>query len=289
MSDPLEASLRALRDRASRDPADPGETRARVLRTIAGRERSRRLALASSVALALVVTNSTTWAWFTGRLPGALDAMSQSLERATERQEESARVPAPIAAGPSASPITLGPAIERREVPTPDTTARDHLVLERQQPAGAASRGIAGSQVDAPPSPALVPGAARVAPTRDRAAQVELASGAAEPDGAAAEITPTEPEIAAIDRRDREAFGAAHALHFGGGAPGDALGAWDRYLADFPEGRFVPEASWNRAICLVRLERRAAARAALEPFARGAFGGVRQRDASRLLDALSRD
>jgi len=47
----------------------------------------------------------------------------------------------------------------------------------------------------------------------------------------------------------------------------------------------VLEARYNRAICLVRLGRRAGARAALAPFASGAYGGYRQEDARALLDA----
>ena len=39
-----------------------------------------------------------------------------------------------------------------------------------------------------------------------------------------------------------------------------ALAAWDTYLQQSPHGALAPEARWNRAICLVRLDRTAEAR-----------------------------
>jgi hypothetical protein len=46
------------------------------------------------------------------------------------------------------------------------------------------------------------------------------------------------------------------------------------------------EARYNRAIVLVRLARNEEARRALEPFARGEFGGYRRDDAARLLESV---
>ncbi|UJR87226.1 Hypothetical protein I5071_170 (plasmid) [Sandaracinus amylolyticus] len=107
-----------------------------------------------------------------------------------------------------------------------------------------------------------------------------------------ASVRPREPEVPAADReteldtRDRQTFAAAHALHFEGADPRLALRAWERYLAEFPAGRFVPEAEWNRALCLLRVGERERVIEALTPFAEGAHGGVRQREAHALLDAL---
>ena len=75
-------------------------------------------------------------------------------------------------------------------------------------------------------------------------------------------------------------------MHFSQRDSASALTAWDDYLAAFPRGRFVPEAQYNRAICLVRLGRDAEARAALAPFASGKRGGYRQTEAGDLLSAL---
>jgi len=79
----------------------------------------------------------------------------------------------------------------------------------------------------------------------------------------------------------------AHDAHFLRHDPAAALAAWDRYLAAAgPNARMSVEARYNRAIALVRLGRTDEARAALEPFARGEYGGYRREDAARLLESL---
>ncbi|MBX3211621.1 MAG: hypothetical protein KF850_06280 [Labilithrix sp.] len=84
-------------------------------------------------------------------------------------------------------------------------------------------------------------------------------------------------------------FAEAHRLHFSERAPARALAAWDRYLAVAPEGRFAPEARYNRALALVRLGRHVEAMPELAAFASGAHGSYRRDDAKALLDALARD
>jgi hypothetical protein len=79
----------------------------------------------------------------------------------------------------------------------------------------------------------------------------------------------------------------AHEAHFVRHDPAAALAAWDHYLAAAGSGgRMSLEARYNRAIALVRLGRRDEARQALEPFARGEYGGYRREDAARLLASL---
>ncbi|HEX6766418.1 MAG TPA: hypothetical protein VF103_13090 [Polyangiaceae bacterium] len=111
----------------------------------------------------------------------------------------------------------------------------------------------------------------------------------AEPPAAAAPAVPL-PSASASERLDAELelYRAAHRSHFTERNPAAALSAWDAYLAKAPSGRFALEARYNRALCLVRLDRKAEARAALEPFARGAFGAYRKREAGELLEALDR-
>jgi TolA-binding protein len=77
----------------------------------------------------------------------------------------------------------------------------------------------------------------------------------------------------------------AHRLHFDGYAAA-ALAAWDDYLLQFPDGRFVPDARYNRAIDLIKFRRYTDARAALQPFADGAFGEYHRQDAQRLLRSI---
>ena len=83
------------------------------------------------------------------------------------------------------------------------------------------------------------------------------------------------------------AYSRAHRAHFIDDAPAGALAAWNAYLASFPAGAFVPEAKFNRALCLVRLGRFADAANALRPFERGRFGGYRREEAARLLEWLA--
>ncbi len=137
----------------------------------------------------------------------------------------------------------------------------------------------ASSTVPLPPTPSPAPRPIPAPPVRlDRD---ERAGGHA----AADDVVPSEVE-APIDPGERRAYDDADRLHFAEHDWPAAIRAWDAYLAAFPSGRYVPEARWNRAIALVRAERRAEARVALEPIAAGSLGGYRQREAASLLEAL---
>ena len=117
--------------------------------------------------------------------------------------------------------------------------------------------------------------------------------------GRAVRIIPFEP-IATLDRSaagarrppapvsdaETRAYARAHQAHFADDAPARALDAWDAYLAAFPHGAFAPEAAYNRAICLVRLERRAEAARALRRIAAAPPDSYRREEALRLLDWL---
>jgi TolA-binding protein len=91
---------------------------------------------------------------------------------------------------------------------------------------------------------------------------------------------------APISDAEARAYARAHRAHFADDAPARALDAWDAYLAAFPHGAFAPEAAYNRAICLVRLERRDAAARALRRIAAAPPGSYRRDEALRLLDWL---
>jgi hypothetical protein len=82
-------------------------------------------------------------------------------------------------------------------------------------------------------------------------------------------------------------YAQAHRVHFVDGDPAKAARLWDSYLTAHPRGRFVPEARFNRALCLIRLSRVDEATAALRSFANGPAGGYRQRDAAVLLEWLA--
>jgi TolA-binding protein len=91
---------------------------------------------------------------------------------------------------------------------------------------------------------------------------------------------------AAVSDAETRAYARAHQAHFADDASARALDAWDAYLAGFPHGAFAPEATYNRAICLVRLERRAEAVRALRRIAAAPPGSYRREEALRLLDWL---
>jgi len=94
-------------------------------------------------------------------------------------------------------------------------------------------------------------------------------------------------EVEDANSLDLTLYKHAHRLHFVEKSYAPALDAWDDYLRQSPGGAFVIEARYNRAICLVKLGRKAEARIALQPFADGKVGGgYRQAEASKLLEAL---
>jgi hypothetical protein len=82
-----------------------------------------------------------------------------------------------------------------------------------------------------------------------------------------------------------ELYRQAHREHFVRRDHAAALALWDRYLAS-GGGSLVLEARYNRAIALIHLNRREAARAALVPFAAGERDGYRQEEAQALLRML---
>lgn len=99
---------------------------------------------------------------------------------------------------------------------------------------------------------------------------------------------PAEPSlpIASAATRELSLYGAAHAVHFVAHDAARALRLWSQYLRQFPTGRFVPEATYNRALALLRLGREREALAALRTIAAGRFGAYRRADAAALITAL---
>jgi tetratricopeptide (TPR) repeat protein len=81
-----------------------------------------------------------------------------------------------------------------------------------------------------------------------------------------------------------ELFYRAQRLHFESRDYPRALAAWDAYLREAPYGKLAPEARYNRAMVLLHLGRNEEARAALRPFAAGAYGAYRQAEAKALLE-----
>jgi len=134
--------------------------------------------------------------------------------------------------------------------------------------------------------------AGQSSPRRARQALAAAGDGAL---SAARPLPPPAPESAtALSPPPRvtdamlELYQTAHGLHFGAATPERTLAAWDAYLRATSSHAFVPEARYNRTVCLLRLGQLAAAREALAPFARGEVaGGYRRREAEALLRAIA--
>jgi hypothetical protein len=123
-----------------------------------------------------------------------------------------------------------------------------------------------------PPAPEPVPPRAEPPKASSESPRVSASAGSAQA---------TDPAF--------ELYRTAHRVHFVEHDSARALAAWDAYLRAAPRGSFAVEARYNRALCLVRLKRTTEAQAALTPFAEGRYGGYRQAEAARLLEALGKN
>ena len=275
--DPLHDAVRALRDEGDAAAPQAKLTRERILRDLRPRARSRRWVWA--VPVAALLAGSTVLA-ATGQLPVVLQSVGETAARvfgggkhaprpaqtatppvvtaASAPAVQPAPAPEPPAEMPQAPETPPGPVDEPPKVARPEPSARRRA---RSADAGVRVAAPAETTESAPPPASAPP------------------PEASPPPGAGPR--PPEPdETLALYRK-------AHRLHFVEQNPSAALAAWDEYLAKKPKGPLVVDALYDRAVCLVRLGRRAEAKAALEPFADGRYGSYRQKDARALLDALT--
>jgi len=254
--DVLARASQALCEQASAPSPDASRTRTLVMLKASRRERrSRRLVMLSPIAAVLGI--STAWAsthdeelvW--KQVEGLLGAIHARVELPVRKG--AAGVPAPSVPAdmvqPAAAIAVQAPELQVDELPLAPATSSPRV----QEP-GPGSR-------------------------HDLVAPVLQGSAPAPQNDAPAASDRLEDEGASL-------YAAAHHAHFVERDPGKALRAWDAFLAAAPESPLAPEARYNRALALVRLDRRAAARRALEPFARGVYGSYRTREARALIDAL---
>lgn len=244
--DLLTEAARALRRETAADEDSGKFTRARIMASLHQSQVRRRTRLAFVLPLAASFAAATAWGTVSGRAPEIARTVVQALGFSLD---EPPKAPAPP--------------------PRPRQRARS--TLPSAQPA---------------PAPAPTPSA-----TAPEAVEPEPPPVTVEPQRAAVpRNTPAPRPSASAARVERdpahELYRAAHRLHFAEQDCERAVPAWSAYLRAAPGGRFAPEARYNQALCLARLGKRDAARAALTPFAQGRYGTYRQREAEALIEAL---
>lgn len=232
-------------------------TRARILTTVRDKRVRRQRVLGALVVFACVSVGSTAWAAVTGYLPRALRAIGLPV-----------RVD-------SAEPSSVESSENARRRPR---FKRVHEVPVAEPPTNAMPEGIEPVEAIAPPA-ATAPRpnvSERPRPIVEPPTPVDAPTAVEQPLPSASRSRPDRADVI---------YELAHQAHFATHNFEEALPLWDAYLRDAPNGRFVPEAEYNRALCLVRLGRRADATVALERIASRA-NGYRAREAQQILDAL---
>jgi len=269
--DVLRAATRALREEAAVSQGREAETRARVLATLKSRRARKLAAIRVMVPIAAVLVGSVAWASATHRLPSVWYELKHDLGlgRGDDEPAELAANPPPAEApAPKKGIFVPAPAQQNAEAPA----VAEAPAEKADEPPAAAPPVVAAPTVAAPT--VASPTVAKAEPPKAVEEAVEVpveAPAAAKP-----------PVVEADDALYR----AAHQAHFVTRDPAAAFAAWDAYLRAAPRGRFAPEAHYNRALCLVRLGRKAEAERTLELFATGSFGGYRKAEAKALLDAM---
>lgn len=249
MSDRLDRALRALREAESGESPDADETLAAVLAALRAERRVRLRRIRWALPMAAVLGLSTA-----------------ALARWRPFTRSAPVEPAPVVAPSGEAPPPGGSVMH--EAPDDSDSVRED---SRREPLLLVPPSVPLASPPAPAPPLRAPSSPRPVPSAS----------------AAANAPPPAPSASASeDSAESDAFARVHRLHFGEGDPAATLAAWDDYLQRFPDGRFVPEARFNRAIVLLKLRRDREARAALQPFADGAYGDYRREDARRLLRTL---
>jgi hypothetical protein len=229
------------------------------------RDRRSRLALLLPIAAVLVGSRRSP---LRGRLDWQSVARAVGIGSPAEPAHD-AVTPAPPAAAPGASP---------RRVQSRCASYRRRAHSSRRQRRARAYGCASPASTPAPPRAAApVPAAAAPAAATAPSTVAETALPAAqalEQPAAKREVTPpvaTAAECPQIRLSSSIASPTGCTLR---PVMRRALAAWDKYLCKSAARRFALEASYNRAICLVRLGRNAEARRALELFARGSYGPI---------------
>jgi len=212
--------------------ARPSATRTRVMMSLRQQERRRTAAIYVLLPAAAVLVASTAWAAANGRLPEVVKTLGTKLGLVE---------PAPSAPAPATPALTSVRA---------QGAATAHGDTDRPNDPAPPTEEAPAPPAPPTPEPAPPPPAVAAAPVAPAAPAWTARTSAIAPAPA-----PAAPRPSAEEPGDK-LFEAAHRAHFGARDWPAALAGWDRYLAAAPNGRFVPEARYNRAIALLRLDRR---------------------------------
>jgi hypothetical protein len=265
----LDRATRALRDEHDGASVGAQQTRASIMRSLHEGTHRRRVRWGFGIPLAVIFAGSTAFAGARGDLGETIaEAFSSVRELVTGTPAEKPRAPSH---GPrSTAAPRVSPDVSSGAVPPPPPPEQPEALVPQQGPPSAL--------------PAQTPrGAGGPVALEHRAAPSTPVPTLPPPDEDAASAPPTAPTESNEATR---LYRKAHDAQFVQGDCERALSAYDEYLASAPSDRLVPEARYNRAVCLVRLGRTDAALSALRPFAEGAYGEYRRREARELLDAL---
>lgn len=275
--DLLERATRALR---ATPPPNDGELAQAKLRLLAAHKAatksSRGRSLRWVLPLAAVLAAGS-----------ALAAVPNGIERLTQVVSDLFTPKAPAAPkskpkrsllAKSPSPRAPGPVPAATPAPEPAATpAPEPAATPAPEPAVAA----------APPKVSAPERRRARAERREQPVQAAATQPVAPPTPVAEPVAPAPVEPTPIASADLAKYRAAHKAHFQQRDFALALRNWEAYLRQYPNGTFAIEARYNRAICLLRLNRKDEARRALTPFAHGDIGhGYRQAEATKLLEAL---
>jgi len=260
----FDAMIDAIRAEDGNDAELAAATHLRLRRSLETRARSRHQLAGLVTAIAILLVGTVSWALATGKVttlwgpaPRLHSVAPEAVPRSAPARKQVAAASRPPLPPESVTPPAAEPPPAEPPPAEPPAAEPPAVVPPAVEPAA-----VEPTPPAAPPSPA------RVAPV----------------------LPPAAPEPPASLAQVEELYRRAHELHFHGGEPAVTLAAWDAYLAAEPNGRFSVEARYNRALLLIRLERYAAARAALAPFARGEVepAGYRQTEAEQLVERLAR-
>jgi hypothetical protein len=274
-ADPFELLVDAYRAETAHRDRDAGALRARVLVTV-GRRRKSHHRLVWLAAAAVVFVGSAAMAAGGGR---------ENVTRLVSwiRSEVSAKNTPQVRQRryvPRAAPIAPVRTAQPARIAEPAPPAQN---VELAPPARAAEPAEPARPVEpAAPARIVIPLSALpvVEPHTDakRRSAVRGASTAAPPAAAAPDLG---SELSLYQR--------AHALHFGGGDPAEALDAWRLYLGTHPGGALAAEARLNEAVCLMKLRRWGEGRRVLESLATANAPPSTRQQARELLLILGPD